>query len=166
MQRQVREHEAEAVAQLLDQRLPFAVREPGGVQQRERRPGARLAVGDPRAVVVVVEAELHGVGPIVESETPCSERSPHDREILRLALPALGALAAEPLYVLVDTAIVGHLGTAQLASLAIAATVHVDRVHDLQLPHLRHDGAGGAAARGGAGATRPRGSARRPSGSR
>ena len=49
--------------------------------------------------------------------------SPHDREILRLAIPALGALAAEPLYVLVDTAIVGHLGTPQLASLAIAATV-------------------------------------------
>jgi putative MATE family efflux protein len=40
-----------------------------------------------------------------------------------LAVPALGALAAEPLYVLVDTAIVGHLGTTQLASLAIAATV-------------------------------------------
>ncbi len=37
--------------------------------------------------------------------------------------PALGALAAEPLYVLVDTAIVGHLGTTQLAALAIAATV-------------------------------------------
>jgi len=50
-------------------------------------------------------------------------RSRHDREILRLAVPALGALAAEPLYVLVDTAIVGHLGTNQLASLAIAATV-------------------------------------------
>jgi putative MATE family efflux protein len=50
-------------------------------------------------------------------------RSPYDREILALALPALGALAAEPLYVLVDTAIVGHLGTTQLASLAIAATV-------------------------------------------
>ena len=50
-------------------------------------------------------------------------RSPHDREIVRLAVPALGALAAEPLYVLVDTAIVGHLGTPQLASLAIAATV-------------------------------------------
>src|SRR3954447_4205867 len=50
-------------------------------------------------------------------------RSPYDREILLLALPALGALAAEPLYVLVDTAIVGHLGTTQLASLAIAATV-------------------------------------------
>ena len=38
-------------------------------------------------------------------------------------MPALGALASEPLYVLVDTAIVGHLGTQQLASLAIAATV-------------------------------------------
>jgi putative MATE family efflux protein len=46
-----------------------------------------------------------------------------DRQILTLALPALGALAAEPLYVLVDTAIVGHLGTGPLASLAIAAPV-------------------------------------------
>jgi putative MATE family efflux protein len=50
-------------------------------------------------------------------------RSPHDRRIFTLAIPALGALAAEPLYVLVDTAIVGHLGTTQLAALAIAATV-------------------------------------------
>jgi Na+-driven multidrug efflux pump len=50
-------------------------------------------------------------------------RSPHDREILRLAVPALGALAAEPLYLLVDTAIVGHLGTAQLAALVIAGTL-------------------------------------------
>ena len=47
----------------------------------------------------------------------------YDREILYLALPALGALAAEPTYVLVDTAIVGHLGTPQLAALAIAATL-------------------------------------------
>ncbi len=50
-------------------------------------------------------------------------RSPHDREILRLAAPALGALAAGPLYVLVDTAIVGHLGTPQLAALALAGTI-------------------------------------------
>lgn len=46
-----------------------------------------------------------------------------DREIARLALPALGALAAEPLYVLVDTAIVGHLGVAPLAALALAGTL-------------------------------------------
>jgi putative MATE family efflux protein len=52
-----------------------------------------------------------------------STASRYDREILRLAVPALGALAAEPLYLLVDTAIVGHLGTPQLAALALAAAV-------------------------------------------
>jgi putative MATE family efflux protein len=46
-----------------------------------------------------------------------------DRRIISLALPALGSLAVEPLYVLVDTAIVGRLGTQQLAGLAVAATV-------------------------------------------
>ena len=50
-------------------------------------------------------------------------RSPHDREILYLALPALGALAAEPLYVLADTAIVGHLGRPQIAALGLAGVV-------------------------------------------
>ena len=50
-------------------------------------------------------------------------RSRHDREIFRLAVPALGALAAEPLYLLTDTAIVGHLGTTELAALALAATL-------------------------------------------
>ena len=49
--------------------------------------------------------------------------SQYDREIFRLALPALGALAAEPLYLLVDTAIVGHLGRSQLAALGIAITI-------------------------------------------
>lgn len=46
-----------------------------------------------------------------------------DREIFRLAIPALGALVAEPLYVLADTAVVGRLGTEQLAGLALATTV-------------------------------------------
>ncbi len=50
-------------------------------------------------------------------------RSGYDREILRLAVLALGSLAAEPLYVLADTAIVGHLGSSQLAALGIAAVV-------------------------------------------
>jgi putative MATE family efflux protein len=52
-----------------------------------------------------------------------ARRSPYDAEIWRLALPAFGALAAEPLYVLVDTAIVGQLGTRPLAGLAVAGTV-------------------------------------------
>lgn len=46
-----------------------------------------------------------------------------DRRIVALALPALGSLAVEPLYVLVDTAIVGRLGTAQLGGLALSASV-------------------------------------------
>ncbi|MDQ1379537.1 MAG: hypothetical protein QOJ71_256 [Actinomycetota bacterium] len=47
----------------------------------------------------------------------------HDREILRLAIPAFGALAAEPLYVLADTAIVGHLGTRPLGGLGVAGAI-------------------------------------------
>ena len=50
-------------------------------------------------------------------------RTPHDREILFIALPSLGALAAEPLYLLTDTAIVGHLGTTQLGALSAASAV-------------------------------------------
>ena len=60
---------------------------------------------------------------MTEGETGNLDGRRFDREIFALALPALGALAAEPSYVLVDTAIVGHLGTPQLAALAIAATL-------------------------------------------
>src|SRR5262245_9106010 len=48
---------------------------------------------------------------------------PHDREILRLAVPAFAALVAEPLFLLADSAIVGRLGTTQLGGLGVAATV-------------------------------------------
>jgi putative MATE family efflux protein len=47
----------------------------------------------------------------------------HDREILRLAVPAFLALVAEPLFLLADAGIVGHLGTPQLAGQGIAAVV-------------------------------------------
>ncbi len=55
--------------------------------------------------------------------TPPSSRRRHDREIIALAVPAFGALVAEPLFVMVDSAIVGHLGTPQLAGLAVAAAL-------------------------------------------
>lgn len=45
------------------------------------------------------------------------------RQVLSLALPALGALIAEPIFVLIDSAMVGHLGTAPLAGLGVASTV-------------------------------------------
>ncbi|WPW30051.1 MATE family efflux transporter [Streptomyces atratus] len=50
-------------------------------------------------------------------------RRRHDREIISLAVPAFGALVAEPLFVMVDSAVVGHLGTSQLAGLAVAAAL-------------------------------------------
>ncbi|WP_253274762.1 MATE family efflux transporter [Actinomyces sp. oral taxon 414] len=46
-----------------------------------------------------------------------------DRRILALAVPALGALVAEPLFVLIDSAMVGHLGAADLAGLSLASSV-------------------------------------------
>ncbi|MBD8217622.1 MATE family efflux transporter [Microbacterium sp. CFBP 13617] len=46
-----------------------------------------------------------------------------NRAILRLAVPALGALIAEPLFLIVDAAMVGHLGVAPLAGLGIAGAV-------------------------------------------
>jgi putative MATE family efflux protein len=45
------------------------------------------------------------------------------RKLLSLAVPALGVLAAEPLYLLVDTAVVGHLGAVPLAGLSVAGIV-------------------------------------------
>lgn len=50
-------------------------------------------------------------------------RNPLDREIARLAGPAFVTLMAEPLYLLADTAVVGHLGTAQLGGLAVASSI-------------------------------------------
>ena len=52
---------------------------------------------------------------------PPLSRSPHDAEILRLALPAFGALVAEPLFLLADSAIVGRIGTTALGGLGVAS---------------------------------------------
>lgn len=48
---------------------------------------------------------------------------PIHRQILSLALPALGALIAEPIFVLADSAMVGHLGLHELAGLSLASTI-------------------------------------------
>ncbi|WP_025619195.1 MATE family efflux transporter [Salinispora cortesiana] len=59
----------------------------------------------------------------MNSPAATAPRSASPRRIAALALPALVVLAAEPLYVLVDTAVVGHLGRVPLAALAIGGTV-------------------------------------------
>jgi putative MATE family efflux protein len=48
-------------------------------------------------------------------------RHPQDAEILRLAVPAFGALVAEPLFLLADSAIVGRIGTTALGGLGVAS---------------------------------------------
>ncbi|MEH0428904.1 MATE family efflux transporter [Streptomyces stelliscabiei] len=62
------------------------------------------------------------------SAPPKATRRRHDREIITLAVPAFGALVAEPLFLMVDTAVVGHLDTAQLAGLGVASALLVTAV--------------------------------------
>lgn len=57
------------------------------------------------------------------SAAPKAARRRHDREIVALAVPAFGALVVEPLFLLADSAIVGHLGTPQLAGLGVASAL-------------------------------------------
>ncbi len=68
-------------------------------------------------------ATTTGSAPGRRPRLPRQERRRHDREIVALALPALGALVAEPLFVMADSAIVGHLGTPELAGLGVAAAL-------------------------------------------
>src|SRR5512138_2890038 len=67
------------------------------------------------------------MSPSARSRSPRSTADapapPTARTIARLAVPALVVLAAEPLYVLVDTAVVGHLGRVPLAAVAVSGTV-------------------------------------------
>ncbi|OKL49858.1 hypothetical protein BSR29_00390 [Boudabousia liubingyangii] len=55
--------------------------------------------------------------------SPARSKKDVDRQILTLAAPAFAALIAEPLMVMVDSAMVGHLGTDQLAGLALGSTL-------------------------------------------
>src|SRR5215212_7586877 len=61
------------------------------------------------------------MSPPAEPSPPVAQASA--QRIAQLALPALVVLAAEPLYVLVDTAVVGHLGRIPLAAVAVGGTV-------------------------------------------
>ena len=71
------------------------------------------------------------------------------RQILALAVPALGALVAEPLFLLADSVIVGRLGTVPLAALGIAGGLLAAVGEHLRLPRLRHHRRGGPQGRCG-----------------
>jgi MATE family multidrug resistance protein len=57
------------------------------------------------------------------AQDPARGQGGIDRRILGLAVPALGALAADPLVSIVDTAFVGRLGVVPLAALGVNASV-------------------------------------------
>lgn len=60
----------------------------------------------------------------MEQTVRAAEAMPSLRRIAALALPALLVLAAEPIYVLVDTAVVGHLpGRTPLAALSVSGSI-------------------------------------------
>ena len=60
-----------------------------------------------------------------------------DRQILALAVPAFGALVAEPLFLLADSPIVGRLGTVPLAGLGVAGAAARHRARAVRVPGLR-----------------------------
>ena len=74
------------------------------------------------------------------------------RRILALAVPAFGALIAEPLFLLADTAIIGHLGTAQLAGAGVTPgrVVRAEAARDAGYIRVEGEAEDGAAADGGA----------------
>ncbi|MFI7585985.1 MATE family efflux transporter [Spongisporangium articulatum] len=57
------------------------------------------------------------------AQDPATPGRGDPRRILSLTLPALGALVAEPLFLLADSAIVGRLGTPELAALGVAGAL-------------------------------------------
>lgn len=61
--------------------------------------------------------------PPTDPGTPGQPDPTLTRQILNLAIPALGTLLAQPLFTTIDSAMVGHLGTAPLAGLAISSTI-------------------------------------------
>ena len=63
----------------------------------------------------------------VESENATiePENQPLNRRILSLAVPSLGSLLAEPLMVMADSAMIGHVGTTELAGLTLGSSVNV-----------------------------------------
>lgn len=61
--------------------------------------------------------------PSPPTSSPTSPSPGLNRQILALAVPALGALVTEPLFVLIDSSMVGHLGASALAGLSLASTL-------------------------------------------
>ena len=62
-------------------------------------------------------------GTVEAVPAPESARRTVDRDILRLAVPSLGALIAEPLFLMTDSAFIARVSTISLAGLGLASAV-------------------------------------------
>ncbi|GAE70343.1 DNA-damage-inducible protein F [Cutibacterium acnes JCM 18909] len=71
---------------------------------------------------------------------PGSEAEAGYRQILNLAVPAFLSLVAEPLFLVADSAVIGHLGTAELAGLGVASAALTTFTGLFCFPCLRDDG--------------------------
>lgn len=65
-----------------------------------------------------MENDLHDIGPDKRTR-----EQPIAKQLALLAIPTFGQLIAEPAFILIDTAIVGHVGDAALAGLSLGSTV-------------------------------------------
>src|SRR5690606_8787035 len=107
----------------------------GGIHRpRRRRSDRRRPARRARLTAPGGSPASETPGDLRASETPGDSRASETpggahasdvsgRRILGLALPALGVLAAEPLYLLFDIAVVGRLGALPLAGLAIGGLI-------------------------------------------
>ena len=111
-------------------RAPHGTEDPRP-QRPAEEPHSRSGAEDPRPQLPAEEPHPRGgaEGPRPHRAADAPQRpteEPHasiPRQIVALALPALGALVAQPLFTVIDSAMVGHLGTPELAGLGIASTV-------------------------------------------
>src|SRR5690625_5695738 len=76
------------------------------------------------------EEEAGGTVEVVPA--PDSARRTVDRDILRLAVPSLGALIAEPLFLMTDSAFIARVSTVSLAGLGLAAASSEEHTSELQ----------------------------------
>src|SRR5690606_6414444 len=97
---------------------------PGGSPSRDGSlsdgsgPGGSVEGDSPTDVLTQGSSAENG-----SAEVGARSRGPALGGVARLALPAFVVLAAEPVYILVDTAVVGHLGRTELAALALGGAM-------------------------------------------
>ena len=110
--------------------MPFGGSKRSGIG-REGVPFAVDAMTEPKIIAIHRTARHDNrMADNITQATPWLQRlfSRHDRELFSLAMPALAALITQPLLLIDDTAIIGRLGTVELAGVSVASAVLLNAV--------------------------------------